>query len=282
MKQAFFPRWLLMLALLCTASASWGQRTPLARIQPIPNDLTPQVNLSQCGDFEGHFGPLDYRVLHPLDKRNVESNHFNLELRTFLSGHLEGKTRAGVGNVMGGFDYTARAIPNHPAVLLVLEELGRRVKSERLGEMPLECYYMRAFMIAPDDPVVRAMYGVYLSYRGRDAEALANLKLADEGTRDMAGVQHQIGLAHQRLKQYRLAQMNAMRTAKMKFPLNDLERLLRVAGNWDEQLTLPPEPTDTETEPAASAVQSTAASAPPAPTPAASTAPGTTTPQRAP
>lgn len=262
-RTALLHRLMLLLPLaLCSASSSFAQRTPIARIQPIPTDITPQVSLSQCGDFVGHYGPLDFRIIDPLEKRNVESNHFEMELRTFLSGRLEGKTRAGVGGVMGGFDYTARAIPNHPTVLLVLEEYGRRIKSERVSEIPLECYYMRAFMVAPDDPVVRAMYGVYLSHRGRDAEALANLKLADEGTRSMAAVQYQIGLAHQRLKEYRKAQLNAMRTAKLNFPLDVLERSLRAAGKWDDQLQLPAEVLDDEPTPAASDPPSTPASAP--------------------
>ena len=273
MRRTLPIRWLTLLT-LCSAMACWAQRTPIAQVRPIPYDLTPQVNLEECGDFVGHYGPLDFRTIHPLDKRNVESNHFDLEVRTFLSGRLEGKTRAGVGSVMGGFDYTARAIPNHPTVLLVLEEYGRRVKSEKVSSIPLECYYMRAFMIAPDDPVVRAIYGVYLSHRGRESEALANLKLADEGTRDMAAVQYQIGLAHLRLKQYRLAQLNALRTAQLKFPLDVLQRTLRAAGKWDDTLKLPPAPPELGEQPAAAAsAPALAPAAPDAPSLTPSTSP---------
>lgn len=238
-----------------------AQRTPIAKVHAIPGDLTPRVGLNECGDFSGHFGPLDFRVIDPLDKRNVESNHFEQELATFLAGRLEGKTRAGTGSVMGGFNYTAKAIPNHPAALLVIEQLGRRLKTEYFGEYPLECYYLRAFMIAPDDPAVRALYGIYLGHRGREAEALANLKIADDATHDRPSLQYHIGLAYLDLKRYESAQLNAMRAAKLRFPLDALAKSLKQSGKWNDRLTLPPEPDEGEAAPPASA-SSPAAEAP--------------------
>ena len=232
---------LAIAALALIAFEGAAQRSPIAPVRNIPGDINPKVDLSQCGDFIGHFGPLDFRGIDSRDRRNVESNHLDMELRSFLAGQMQGRNKSGTGLVSGGFSYTLKSIPNHPVTLLVMEQFGRKLKSETPpgSEYPLECWYLRAFMIAPDDPVVRAMYGIYLSHRGREAEALANLKIADEGTATMGSVQFHIGQVHLSLKQYRLAQMNALRVKQSGFALDTLERSLRAAGRWDESLRLP-------------------------------------------
>jgi hypothetical protein len=258
MKTMHLPAALLALALAAPAAA---QRTPIATPKPLPSDIAPRVSLEQCGDFTGHFGPLDYRSSHPFDRRLVEKYHFDMEMSTFLSGRVSGRNRAGTGGVAGGFDYVLKAFPNHPAALLVMDQLGRKLKSEQPQniDMPIECYYVRAFMIAPDDPVVRAMYGIYLAHRDRRPEAVHNLDLADEALRWSGPVQYQIGLANLTLKRYDKAQLNAMRAARDNFPLDALRKDLKSAGKWDANLALPAEEVAASAEAASAAATSDAA-----------------------
>lgn len=223
-----------------------AQRSAIATPKPIPPDVTPRIHPSQCGHFRGHFGPHDFRFVHPQDRRVVEEFHFDMEAQTFLSGRTEGRNMSGVGGVGHGFVYTLKAMPNHVPALVMIEQLGRRLNSEQPQgiELPLECWYLRAFMIAPDDPAVRALYGAYLAYRGRADEARANLAAGDEGTRNSAGLQHQVGLAYVALKDWPNAQAVAMRLERMGYPIDLVARQVRAAGRWDPNLQLPSETTE--------------------------------------
>lgn len=246
-----------LLALLCANLHVHAQdRTPIARPKPLPSDVTPAVQISQCGDLTrgGHYGPFDFRRAHPNDRRLVEGTHFDMELQTFMAGRVEGRNGAGTGAVGGGFDYTLKSFPNHPIALKVVEELGRRLNTEqpRGMEFPLECYYVRAFMIAPDDSAVRALYGVYLSYRKRDREALHHLEVADQALNYSRTMQYLIGEARMRLGEFELAQINAMRAAKLGFPSDALQTALRSAGHWNNNLKLPDESSASAVETAAS------------------------------
>jgi hypothetical protein len=257
MKMMRFHHWALLLV-VWLASAAWAQRGPVAVPKPMPSDVSPQVNTGQCGSFGNHFGPLDFRTIDPQDRRVVEQYHFDMELRTFLSGQLVGKNRAGTSAVAGGFDYVLKAIPNHPAALLVMEQLGRKLKSENPQniELPLECYYVRAFMIAPTDPVVRAMYGIYLAHRNRRDEAVHQLDAANRALRASGPMQHHIGTANLVLQRYEEAQLNALRAKRNGFAIDAVEKQIRSAGKWNDQLTLPAgdlSPDDSASAPAAAA-----------------------------
>ena len=225
-----------------------AQRSPIAVPKPIPQDLSPQVNTWQCGHFRGHYGPMDFRTADPRDRRVVEEWHFDMELQTFLSGLLAGTNMAGTGSVVWGFAYTLKSFPNHPVALLVMEQLGRKLKSEKPQnvDISLECWFMRAFMIAPDDPTVRALYGIYLAHRGRTGEALLNLKVAQDSNELSTGIQYQVGLTYLNLKQFDAAQLIAMRLVRAGYPLETIQRRVREAGRWNYALTLPPDPVDVE------------------------------------
>lgn len=232
---------LFAVALLFSGLAS-AERTPKKSPMPLPADITPRVNERQCGSFGDHFGPLDYRSAHPDDKRLVEKFHFDNEYAAFLKGKTTANT-LGSSNIQvaGGFAYVLKAFPNHPTALFAIERLGRMLNSEKLEgtEYPLECWYVRAFKITPDDPVVRAMYGIYLANRGRSAEALSNLKIADAGLLSDANMQYNIGLTYFKLGKYEQAQINAMRAAKAGFQLDGLEHMLKKANRWNPNLQLP-------------------------------------------
>lgn len=227
-----------LLLMPCFALA---QKSQIISPKLLPIDLTPKVLKGQCGGFIGHYGPFDYRNAHPDDKRVVESYHFDMEYATFLQGKLIGKNRAGTSEVAGGFQYVLKSFPNHPTALYAMERLGTLLRTERPQniEFPLECWFVRAFQIAPDDNVVRALYGIYLANRGRNEEALHNLKIADAELQGDANMQYNIGLMHFKLQKFELAQLNAMRAAKFGFRLDGLERMLKKAGHWNTQLELP-------------------------------------------
>lgn len=230
----------LLAILLLTPFTTLAQKSPIKPPQPLPQDITPKVFLGQCGGFEGLYGPMDYRSAHPDDKRVVEKWHFEMEYAIFLQGKVSGKHRAGTGDIAGGFQYVLRSFPNHPQSLYVMERLGSRLGTERPQntDYPLECWYLRAFQIVPDDPVVRALYGIYLANRGRKEEALHNLTIADAGLQGNANMQYNIGLTRFKLGKFELAQLNAMRAAKLGFQLDGLEHMLKKAGRWNSQLEL--------------------------------------------
>ena len=218
-----------------------AQQSPILRPRPLPSDVTPQVHPSQCGGFTGIYGPMDFRGIHPNDRRVVEAYHLDSEMAIFLSGRVEGVHRAGSGAIAGGFLYTVRAIPNHPVGMLLLEQLARKLKSEQPQnlEWPLECMYVRAFMLVPDDPVVWALYGVYLAHRNRQEEAIYQLDRAEGPLQDNGTLQFQIGLANLALKRYEKAQLNAMRAQARGFAAPGLRNQLQRLGRWRTDLVLP-------------------------------------------
>ena len=232
----------LPLCLILAPKAALAQRSETKTPQALPTDITPRVIDGQCGGFGDQLGPFDYRNAHPLDKRLVERHHFDMEYSIFQKGQLSGKTSVGTANVAGGFQYVLKSFPNHPLALDAMERLGKRLGSERPqnADYPLECWYVRAFKIAPDDAVVRALYGIYLANRGRREEALHNLAIADKELQGNGNMQYNIGLIHFRLQKYELAQLNALRATRSGFQLDGLERMLKKAGRWNPQLQLPP------------------------------------------
>ncbi|MDH3461347.1 MAG: hypothetical protein OEM00_10325 [Burkholderiaceae bacterium] len=231
----------LVVVIAASAATALAQRSPVVYPKPLPADITPRIQLFQCGDFTGHFGPLDYRTADPRDRKVVQEFHLDMEIQTFMLGRVEGRNRAGTGGVAGGFQYTLKAFPNHPVALKAMEELGRKLNSEQpqRTSYPLECWYIRAFMITPDDPIVRAMYGIYLSYRERAEEAQHNLDIADQGLQYSRTMQYLMGEARFRLQQYDRAQLNAMRATSLGFPGDSLQKRLQEGGHWNPQLQLP-------------------------------------------
>lgn len=247
-----------LLAALSATGPALAQRSPILKPRPLPADVTPRVNVAQCGGFTGIFGPFDFRTAHPEDRKTVETYHLEREMAIFLSGRVEGTHRAGTGPIAGGFVYLVRAIPNHPVGMMLLEQLARKLRSEQPQniEWPIECMYVRAFMLVPDDPVVRAMYGVYLAYRDRREEAVYNLDLADRELRGNGVLQYQIGLANLALGRFEQAQLNAMAAARDGFTAAGLRNQMKQQKRWRDDLVLPP----LEAAAAASAAASGAAS----------------------
>lgn len=235
------PRSLVLAAMLATwlgVATAQGESVVFLKPKPLPPDVSPQVSLSTCGRWTGFYGPIDYRAAAEPTRRRVESWHFTDYLPKFFAwppGKPIDKT------IVQNFAYTLRAFPNHPVLLSVMEQIGRRQRSEYIdgGDYPLECWYLRALQTVPDDPMVRAQYGIYLAHRGRTEEARRNLDIGDKGLCWSRAMQYQIGLANHLLGAFEPAQKNALRAERMGFPATHLKKLLVEAGRWNESLALP-------------------------------------------
>jgi len=242
---------LLAGVVLCIAHPAFAQRSQIKSPQSIPEDITPMVSDNQCGDFTGHFGPFDYRSIYPEEKRTVEKYHFDNEYAAFVKGHQTADTIGSSGLPVGaGFNYVLKAMPNHPTALYAVERLGYRLKTEKPPgtQYPLECWYIRAFKIAPDDPIIRVLYGFYLADRGRSSEAVHNLEIADNELLADANMQYNMGLFYFKLGKYTKSQICAMRASSLGFHLTGLEKMLKNANRWDSALKLPV-PNDVGTDP---------------------------------
>jgi hypothetical protein len=227
------------------ATALAQQRSQLLVPRPLPADIAPRVQNSECGSYVGFFGPMDFRNVHPLDRRVVEAYHLDRQVEIFLSGRVEGRLVGSTGPIGGDLMYTIRSMPNHPVAMLLLEQLGRRLQSERPQnlEMPLECIYVRAFALVPDDPVVWALYGIYLAHRGRAEEAAFNLDRASPKLPQNGALQYQMGLANFAIKRWEQAQLNALVAERNGFSPPGLRAQLRALGSWNDSLKPPSAPT---------------------------------------
>lgn len=208
------------------------------RPRPLPDEVSPQVAPTQCGRWVGFYGPYDYRAASTVMRRRVESYHLDDYLPRFLAWPV---SRPFDDTIAANMAYTLRAFPNHPVGLTVMEQVGRRLKSETFkgSEVPVECWFVRALMTVPDDPMVRAQYGVYLAYRGRKDEARRELELGDRGLCASPPMQYQIGMARVEIGDHAAAQKNALRAAKLGYPLTNLRERIERAGKWDRRISLP-------------------------------------------
>jgi Tfp pilus assembly protein PilF len=180
-----------------------------------------------CGALENGFGPFDYRKVSAADLQLVESHHFTLAVETLQHGNE--------GSIGGDLDYTLRVLPNHPRALLAMVRLAQREKTPRPNgsRYAVQCWFDRAVRLAPDDVLVRTLYGSYLADQGEHAAALAQLQVAQDGAAaDDMNVQYNLGLAYFKLKEYDRSLDHAQKAYAMGFPLPGLRKMLMAAGKW--------------------------------------------------
>lgn len=190
-----------------------------------------------CGNFTNNYlgKPTDYRTA-PAEQLNlVEIPHFRTQHAQIMKGRTTYQRSENAGGLMGDFDYTLRVFPNHHLALQDIDRLGQILKTERPpgANYSLECYFERAVAFAPEDGVVRLLYGLYLNRRGKTKEALEQLRLAEEHSPDDTNVQYNLGLAYFQAKDYDLARQYAKRAYDRGFPLPGLKQMLIKAGKWE-------------------------------------------------
>lgn len=179
-----------------------------------------------CGKLENGFGPYDYRTIDAQPKHLVESAHFPPQVETLRSG-----MSARIG---GDIDYTLRAIPNHHRALMAMVRLGERDRVTRPpgATYPVECYFDRAMRFAPDDPMVRVLYGIYLAKADRRNEAETQLVAAEKLGSENRQVVYNLGIGYLELKNYDKAVTFAKKGEAMGVEFPGLRERLQRAGKW--------------------------------------------------
>ncbi|BAP87966.1 TPR repeat protein [Burkholderiales bacterium GJ-E10] len=209
--------WLSGLVLFCaTIGEAQGTSTEL-------------VDGGACGSLRNAYGPYDYRTIPPRSLYLVEMRHFPPQVETLQRGST--------GTIGADLDYALRAIPNHPRILLAMMRLARRDHTEQPSgsRYSVQCWFDRAVQFAPDDPMVRMLYGNYLIEKGKPSAALEQLRVADKLATDDANLQYNLGLAYFKLKKYDLASGHARKAYAAGFPLPGLRDMLSSVGEWRDR-----------------------------------------------
>lgn len=145
--------------------------------------------------------------------------------------------RGSSGKDLGGdIAYTLRVFPNHHQALMTMGDWSMKTKLNPppKGQYTVECWFDRATRFAPDDAMVKVVFGTYLVKRGKPQEAIEQFETALAQAGDNANVHYNLGLAYVELKQYDKALESAHAAYRLGFPLPGLKNLLRRAGVWRE------------------------------------------------
>jgi tetratricopeptide (TPR) repeat protein len=189
-----------------------------------------QAQFDLCGDLANSYGPFDYRTERGETLGRVDRAHFPPVTEALISGK-HANSRPGPD-----IDYTLRAYPNHHRALVAAVRLGEKFKADPPPGMryTAECWLVRATRFRPDDTVARALYAQFLVQRKRNAEALAQLKLAETHAGDNPLTHYNLGLVYLEAKEFELALAQAHKALALGFPRMELKDQLAAAGKWRE------------------------------------------------
>ncbi|MBK8744994.1 hypothetical protein [Propionivibrio sp.] len=180
-----------------------------------------------CGALTNAYGPFDYRS--DKDKLGiVEGAHF--------TPSVENLTRGNAGYIGGDLDYTLRAFPNHHRALMSVMRYGEKRHSDHPTDLrySVGCYFNRALRFRPDDDTARMIYGIYLSKKGRNKEALEQLNSIQTPNDDNANLHYNLGLLFLKLGDQKKSLAHAQKAYQLGFPLPGLRDKLKRAGIWKE------------------------------------------------
>jgi tetratricopeptide (TPR) repeat protein len=181
------------------------------------------AKINFCGELQNHYGPFDYRERASGKMEIVENAHFTAEVENGIKGTT--------GLIGGDIDYTLRAIPNHHRALATIGNISVRDKTVKVSgaRYPTECYFERAIRFAPDDAVVRAAYGNYLSAVGKREMALTMFKYAVDLAPENPTFNYNLGLLYMKSNNYEKAAEYADKAYSLGFPLPGLRNQLAAA-----------------------------------------------------
>jgi tetratricopeptide (TPR) repeat protein len=189
------------------------------------------AQVSVCGDpsSKGGYGPYDYRTASAAQRNVVENRHFTPDVRAMRRGTSTREVGADIA-------YTLRAFPNHHQALMTMGNWSLKVgRNPALGgQYTVECWFDRAIRFAPNDAMVKVVYGTYLIKRGKAKEAVDQLEAALAEAGDNANVHYNLGLAYVDLKRYDKALESAHAAYRLGFPLPGLKNKLQRVGAWRE------------------------------------------------
>ena len=180
-----------------------------------------------CGRLKNHYGPFDYRT-DGKALEIVESVHFTPQVEALIRGST--------GSVGGDIGYTLATSPNHHRALLAMTRLAEKQRNPRPAgaSYTVDCYFDRAIRFKPDDNIVRMIFANYLIRNAREAEARAQLKVAEKRGADNGFTQYNIGLLYFDMKDYDSALSQAHKAVALGFEQPALKEKLQAAGKWSE------------------------------------------------
>lgn len=199
----------------------------------------------ECTGTASGFGPFDYndpRSSTPGGFSSITGNNSSSPLRMVEGAHfkpyvdqlIRGKSSV---DPKQDIDYTLRAFPNHPRALWAMARYFLRMPqddprtrlafSRGIGSIPPpECYFQRAKLFAPEDPMVPMIFGIYLHKRGMFDAAIKEYQLAEREMPNHAELAYNTGLSYFAIKDYRNAKKYADRAYELGYPLSGLKRKL--------------------------------------------------------
>lgn len=182
-----------------------------------------------CGSLTNHFGPFDYRTATTENLNMVERTHFTSKVESLRGGN----TTMTPGGDMG---YTLGVFPNHHRALMALIRYEEKSRKDPPPEMryTVRCYFERAEQFRPDDGMVQALYGVYLTRSGKTENGIQKLEHAIDLAGDNANLYYNLGLAYFDIKQYDKALANAHKAYNLGFELPGLKAKLKKIGRWSD------------------------------------------------
>lgn len=198
-----------------------------------------------CRGTPAIHGPFDYYAINdPTDALYQEGRLWEIDDIHYGKGvrHAEKSplTQFEYQLAAGEFDYTLRAIPNHPEALVsvVRLELRKRREEKQNGivlssSLPRpECYFQRAILFQPNAAYLPMLYGNYLHLIGEPSLAVGQYTKAIELDPDNAEIHYNIGLSYLELGDIANASVHADKAYSAGFPLPGLRnKLARAAEN---------------------------------------------------
>lgn len=183
---------------------------------------------TECGTLEWNYGPYDYRLITPHQRRLVETAHF--------TAGTENLTESATGNFGADLKYTLSVFPNHPRALLAMERLAAKEKRDPPfgAKYTVECFYERALRYKPDDPVPRMLYVSFLIKKNRLDDARRHLQYVVDKTEESPLTQFNAGMLYFDMKDYDKALAQAHRVIAMGSDRRELRDRLASVGRWIE------------------------------------------------
>lgn len=180
-----------------------------------------------CYGKQQGYGPFDYRQTTPASRRNVERRHFTPEVEQLIRGKS-------THDVLADLAYTLNVYPNHHRALwsvsrYYLGDGAKRRTNTNLDQSqatPPECYFRRAMRFVPDDPMVPAVFGIYLHRLGRTDAAHEMYLQAESLNSRISEVAYNLGLLYFDMGDYEKSRAYSQKAKELGYPLRGLERKL--------------------------------------------------------
>jgi hypothetical protein len=190
--------------------------------------LSPVVGIADeatCGSLRNAYGPFDYRDPEAQSQKLeiVDINHFTRDVENLVRGIT--------GTIPGDLDYTLRAFPNHHRALYSAARYAASGMKPPLVRS-IDCYFDRARRMAPTDPQVLVIQGVYLSKMKRRGEGIEAYRAALTIDPGLVEAHYNLGLELLETGQLAEANRHAQVAYRGGYPFPGLRGRLQRLGAW--------------------------------------------------